>query len=85
MHLKLLEEQNQLMQSNTLAEVENAVLKFDVKIPNLAVFNIAAIYRGTLWCLKMRLVGSKDIVDVDMDLVELYPKLSAQIVIENIC
>ena len=43
MHLKLLEEQNQLMQSNTLAEVENAVLKFDVKIPNLAVFNIAAL------------------------------------------
>ena len=33
----------------------------------------------------MHLVGSKDIVDVDMDLVELYPKLSAQIVIENLC
>jgi len=33
----------------------------------------------------MHLIESKDIVDVDMDLVELYPKLSAQIVIENIC
>jgi len=48
MRLKLLEEQNQLVQSDTLVEVENTVLKFAVKIPNLAVSNIAAIYRGTL-------------------------------------